>query len=64
MIRFLLSLMILVLIVTYLVLPAIKYFNRFLKSEGKRIDNIFNKEKKSKLKKGGDNWWVQKALWV
>lgn len=47
MIRFLLSLIILTLIITYLIIPAVKYIEKFFSSEGKRIDKAFtnNKEK-------------------
>lgn len=43
--RLILSVIILALIVTYLVIPVVKYLRRFFKSEAKRIDNEFNSDK-------------------
>lgn len=45
MLRFLLSLIVLTLIITYLIIPLAKYARRFGRSEIKRIDNEFNSEK-------------------
>jgi antibiotic biosynthesis monooxygenase (ABM) superfamily enzyme len=41
--RFLLSIIILTLLVTYAVIPFIQYIMKFFRSEAKRIDNAFNK---------------------
>lgn len=47
MIRFLLSIIILTLLITYAIIPLIKYFKRFIKAEGKRIDkSLTNKKEK------------------
>ncbi|MCM3109897.1 hypothetical protein [Lederbergia lenta] len=40
--RLILSILILVLIGTYLVIPLVKHFKRFGKTEVKRIDEAFN----------------------
>lgn len=57
MLRFLLSLIILTLIITYLVIPAVKRLKKFGKSEVKRIDEVFNsKEKTNKfIKRNEEN---------
>lgn len=41
MIRLLLSLIILTLLVTYVVIPFVKYIKKFFKSEAKRINNAY-----------------------
>lgn len=41
MIRFLLAIIILTLLITYAIIPLIKYFKRFFTKEGKRIDKAF-----------------------
>lgn len=51
MIRFILSVIILTLLLTYAVAPLIKYFKRFVKAEGKRMDKAFtNKKEKVEVK--------------
>lgn len=46
MIKFLLSLILLTLIITYAIMPTIHFLVMFVKAEGKRIDKL--------LTKGGD----------
>lgn len=43
--RFVLSVIILTLLITYAIIPAIKYLGKFVKSESKRADNAFNDKK-------------------
>lgn len=45
MIRLLLSLIILTLIITYLIIPAVKYIKKFIDKEAKRIDKAFTNKK-------------------
>lgn len=44
MIRFILAIIILTLIITYAILPAIKYLKKFFAAESKRIKNTFEKD--------------------
>jgi cytochrome c oxidase assembly protein Cox11 len=44
MIRFLLSIIILTLLITYAIVPFVKYVIRFFKAEGKRINKSFEKD--------------------
>lgn len=48
--RFIISLIILTLIISYLILPLVASVRKIGKSEIKRIDNIYNKEDKRKYK--------------
>lgn len=41
--------------ITYLILPLIKYAKGLRKSEAERINEIFNPEENKKMKKNGDN---------
>jgi len=46
MIRFLLSIIILTLLITYVIIPAVKYIKKFFKAEAERIDKSFNSKEK------------------
>lgn len=48
MIRFIVSFIILVLIVTYLILPTIKHTRKFRHSEVERINKVFDEDKEYK----------------
>ena len=53
MIRFILSLLIVVLLTTYMIIPLIDFIRSMAKSEMNRIDEVFNS--KNKKKKNGGN---------
>lgn len=49
MIRFLLSIIILTIIITYVIIPLVNFIKGFVRSEGKRIDEVFNPDTKTKF---------------
>ncbi|WP_170958676.1 hypothetical protein [Bacillus wiedmannii] len=45
MVRFILSIIILTLLITYAIIPFVKYLEKFFKKEAKRIDKSLNDNK-------------------
>jgi len=57
--RYILSIIILTLIITYLIIPLIPTGRKIVKKEGKRIEKSFNS--KSNNKKDGNSKWQEKV---
>lgn len=59
MVRFVLSFIILTLLITYAIIPFVKYIKGFAKKEAKRIDNSLTD---NKIEKDDAKWVSEKSL--